>query len=158
KQGYYLIAVMGAGTWTSSGHFIVVWWEDGKVRINDPASTKDARVNGDLDTFKAQVKYYWAIDAREYNKDELGDAVDKLVKAGVINSPDYWKQGKDYSDANVVSLITKAASLCDVDELALACCKLATAGIIDSPSYWDRGKGYTDANVVTLIKKLATLC
>ena len=67
KQGYYLIACMGPGLWTSSGHFVVVWWEDGKVRINDPASTKDARLNGDLQTFRAQVKYYWAIDARNYN-------------------------------------------------------------------------------------------
>lgn len=69
KQGYYLIACMGKGVWTSSGHYIVVWWEDGKVRINDPASTKTARLNGDLTTFKSQVKYYWAIDAREYNKE-----------------------------------------------------------------------------------------
>ena len=70
KEGYYLIACMGKGTWTSSGHYIVVWWEDGKVRINDPASTKTARLNGDMATFRKQVKYYWAIDAREYNKEE----------------------------------------------------------------------------------------
>jgi hypothetical protein len=67
KQGYYIIACMGKGNWTSSGHFVVVWWEDGKVRINDPASTKDARVNGDINTFRAQVKYYWSVDARSYN-------------------------------------------------------------------------------------------
>lgn len=73
KQGYYLIAVMGKGTWTSNGHYIVVWWEDGKVRINDPASTRSDRLNGDLSTFKKQVKYYWAIDAREYNTQEEDD-------------------------------------------------------------------------------------
>ena len=73
KQGYYLIACMGKGLWTSSGHYVVVWWEDGKVRINDPASTKTARLNGDLSTFKSQVKYYWAIDAREYNSKEDDD-------------------------------------------------------------------------------------
>ena len=67
KQGYYLIALMGKGLWTSSGHFVVVWWEDGKVHINDPASTKPARLTGDLTTFKSQVKYYWWIDARKYN-------------------------------------------------------------------------------------------
>ena len=68
KQGDYLIACMGKGTWTSGGHFVVVWWEDGKVRINDPASTKDVRVNGDLSTFKSQVKYYWAVEASAFNK------------------------------------------------------------------------------------------
>lgn len=75
KQGYYLIALMGKGTWTSGGHFVVVWWEDGKVRINDPASTKDSRVNGDLKTFLSQVKYYWCVDAREYNKEEEEDTM-----------------------------------------------------------------------------------
>jgi hypothetical protein len=70
KQGYYLIACMGKGNWTSSGHFVVGWWEDGKVRINDPASTKDSRVNGDLATFKSQVKYYFTVDARSYNNEK----------------------------------------------------------------------------------------
>lgn len=67
KQGYYLIACMGKGLWTSNGHFVVVWWNDGKVYINDPASTRKERLVGDPDLFKAQVKYYWAIDARQYN-------------------------------------------------------------------------------------------
>ncbi len=70
KQGWYLIACMGPGTWTNGGHFVVAWWEDGKVRINDPASTKEARRNGDLQTFRSQVKYYWAVDARHYNKED----------------------------------------------------------------------------------------
>lgn len=73
KEGYYLIACMGKGLWTNSGHYIVVWWEDGKVRINDPASTRTERLNGDLATFKKQVKYYWAVDAREYNKEDEDD-------------------------------------------------------------------------------------
>ncbi len=70
QEGWYLIACMGKGLWTNSGHFVVVWREDGKVRINDPASTKPERENGDLDTFKQQVKYYWAIDARKHNGEE----------------------------------------------------------------------------------------
>ena len=112
KEGWYLIACMGKGNWTASGHFVVVWWEDGWVRINDPASTATARVKGNLDTFKSQVKYYWAVDARKYNKNELAEAVDKLAAAGVINSPDYWKRGKGYSDENVAALLKKVATLC----------------------------------------------
>lgn len=99
KEGWYLIACMGKGHWTSSGHFIVVWWEDGKVRINDPNSTKPDRICGDLSTFKSQVKYYWAIDAREYNKEDddmeyyktINDvpavykpSVQKVIKAGAL--------------------------------------------------------------------------
>lgn len=80
KQGYYLIACMGKGTWTSNGHFVVVWWDDGFIRINDPASTKSVRVKGYAPTFKDQVKYYWAIDAREYNKN--GTVVKSTVTKG----------------------------------------------------------------------------
>lgn len=58
---------MKAGTWTSGGHFIVVWWADGKIRINDPASTKDKRLNGDPTTFRNEAAYYWVVDARAYN-------------------------------------------------------------------------------------------
>ena len=67
KQGYYLIALMKKGTWTGGGHFVVVWWADNKIRINDPASTKDKRLNGDSATFRNEAAYYWVIDARAYN-------------------------------------------------------------------------------------------
>lgn len=75
KEGYYAIALMNKGLWTSSGHFVVLWWQDDKVRINDPASTKDARVNGDIRTFRSQVKYYWLIDARKHNADKEVDEI-----------------------------------------------------------------------------------
>lgn len=68
KEGYYAIALMGKGTWTTGGHFVVLWWEDGKVRIVDPASTRDNRLNGDMKIFCSQACYYWWIDAREFNK------------------------------------------------------------------------------------------
>ena len=45
----------------------MVWWADGKIRINDPASTKDRRVNGDINTFRNEAAYYWVVDARAYN-------------------------------------------------------------------------------------------
>lgn len=87
KKGYYLIAVMGKGLWTTSGHFVVVWWEDGKVRINDPNSTKSDRLNGNLSTFKSQVKYYWAIDARKHN--ENGKAASSKATAKEVDKAKY---------------------------------------------------------------------
>ena len=45
----------------------MVWWADNKVRINDPASTKDKRLNGDPATFFNEATYYWVVDARAYN-------------------------------------------------------------------------------------------
>lgn len=82
KQGYYLIALMNKGTWTTSGHFVLVWWSDDKVRINDPASQKEYRTNGDLYDFRSEVKYYWWVDARAYNnkkEDELDMTVQEFV-------------------------------------------------------------------------------
>lgn len=43
--------------------------------------------------------------------DELADAVDRLYKAGIIDSPEYWKKGRGYSDANTAALIRKVAKL-----------------------------------------------
>ena len=62
-RGDLVIACMGKGTWTSSGHYVLVWKIDGNViYINDPASTKPHRVRGDYAVFKRQVKYYWVIE------------------------------------------------------------------------------------------------
>lgn len=110
KEGYYLIALMNKGLWTSGGHFVVVWWEDGKVRIKDPASTKDARVNGDLRTFKSQVKYYWWVDARNVNNKEEGTEVtqeqfDKLMANWLARreqeEPAEWsKAAREWAEEN----------------------------------------------------------
>lgn len=116
KCGYYLIACMGKGLWTSSGHFIVIWWEDGKVRINDPASTRPERLNGDLNTFKSQVKYYWAIDARNYNKEDddmitqeqfntMMDAY--LAQRAGMDDADWgaeWEEAKQWAESNGIIL------------------------------------------------------
>lgn len=62
-RGDLVIACMGKGTWTSSGHYVLVWKIEGNViYINDPASTKAHRVRGDYAVFKRQVKYYWVIE------------------------------------------------------------------------------------------------
>ena len=69
KQGYYFIALMNKGLWTSSGHFVVLWDIDGsEVKINDPASQRAERnEHSNADTFFSQAKYFWAVDARDYN-------------------------------------------------------------------------------------------
>ena len=97
KKGYYLIACMGKGLWTSNGHFIVVWWEDGKVRINDPNSTKTTRLNGDLNTFKSQVKYYFAIDARKHNADGKAVTDKKTEPAKTVKVEAARSFSKSYS-------------------------------------------------------------
>lgn len=61
-RGNLVIACMGRGLWTSSGHFVLVWKIDGNtIYINDPASTRTVRTQGDYSLFKQQVKYYFMI-------------------------------------------------------------------------------------------------
>ena len=74
-----MIALMKKGLWTNGGHYIGVWWADDKIRINDPASKKTVRLNGDPDTFFSQAKYFWIVDAREYNKEDDDMDVSKLT-------------------------------------------------------------------------------
>lgn len=82
KEGYYFIALMKPGLWTSGGHYVVVWWADDKVRINDPASTRTERLNGDHTAFWSTAKYFWWVDARKHNK---GDELD-MTKAEFLKS------------------------------------------------------------------------
>lgn len=62
ERGDLVIACMGKSIWTSSGHYVTVWDIRGStIYINDPASSKLARTQGDYNTFKKAVKYYWVI-------------------------------------------------------------------------------------------------
>lgn len=79
-RGYWVIALMGPGTWTSGGHYVLVWDWDDKVRINDPNSVKAAKLNGDPGTFKNEVRMYWLVDARDYNRKENDMTKEDVIK------------------------------------------------------------------------------
>ena len=65
-NGNWLIAVMGPGIWTSSGHYIVAYgYKDDMVYINDPASTKAARACNKWSAFLTQVKKIWVVEVPE---------------------------------------------------------------------------------------------
>ena len=70
-NGNLVIACMGKGLWTSSGHYVLVWRIDGNmIYINDPASTRQARTRGNYAVFKQQVKLYWVIQCPADKKEE----------------------------------------------------------------------------------------
>ena len=80
EAGHLVIACMGKGLWTSSGHYVLVWKIQGNtIYINDPASTRSARTQGDYSLFKQQVKYYWVIERPENMKEEP-DMTEKEVR------------------------------------------------------------------------------
>ena len=86
QDGYYLIALMNKGNWTSSGHFVLVWWADNKICINDPNSTRQDRVSGDPYTFRSEVKYYWWVDARAYNRPQKPEIEEEIMTGSEILS------------------------------------------------------------------------
>lgn len=66
KKGNWLIAVMGPGIWTKSGHYIVAYGlKDDMVFINDPASSKAARACNKWCTFLGQAKKIWVVEVPE---------------------------------------------------------------------------------------------
>ena len=81
-KGNLVIACMGKGLWTSSGHYVLVWRIEGNtVYINDPASTRTARTRGDYSLFRQQVKLYWVIEAPKTIKKEEPDMTEKQTQA-----------------------------------------------------------------------------
>ena len=94
-EGYYVIALMGPGTWTKGGHFVLLWGWDDKVRINDPASTRTERLNGDPETFKNEARCYWLVDARAYNRKEEDDDMTKEDVLKIIREYEADKAKQD---------------------------------------------------------------
>ena len=84
-RGDLVIACMGKGNWTRSGHYVLVWKIVGNVvYINDPASTKPVRTRGAYSLFKQQVKYYWVIERPEDMKEDDEMTIEDVKK--YINS------------------------------------------------------------------------
>ncbi|MED9905192.1 MAG: phage tail tip lysozyme [Lachnospiraceae bacterium] len=87
RNGNWIIACMGKGLWTSSGHYIVAYGVDGgMVYINDPASGRADRACNKWQTFISQVKYYWVV--------EVPDSIKKygFVKGGAYRYADFVRE------------------------------------------------------------------
>lgn len=61
EVGNPIICAMGPGDFTTSGHFIVlVGYEDGKIKINDPNSYQNSKKLWSFEKIKDQIKNLWA--------------------------------------------------------------------------------------------------
>ena len=79
QAGNWLIACMGKGLWTNSGHYVVAYgYSGGRVWINDPASTRADRACNLWTLFSSQVKYYWVVDVPE-----------QIRQGGIAKTGDY---------------------------------------------------------------------
>lgn len=62
QAGDPIIAVMGPGDFTSSGHYIVLTaYEDGQLSVNDPNSYRNSEKTWSYETFADQVRNLWVI-------------------------------------------------------------------------------------------------
>ena len=60
ELGNPIICIMGAGDFTTTGHFIVmVGYEDGKIKINDPNSKTNSEQWWDYERIKGQIRNLW---------------------------------------------------------------------------------------------------
>lgn len=114
KKGNWLIACMGKGHWTSSGHYIVAYgYKDGEVYINDPASTRKDRAVNTWYLFKSQVKYYWVVEVPEnikkngivkdgdYPQKDFVREVQMCIKAGIDEIPGKQTLGKTVTVSSI---------------------------------------------------------
>ena len=59
-DGGYVVVCFGKSKWTSGGHYCTLWaYEDGKFKVNDPASSSSNRASGTWDEVnKAKKAFY----------------------------------------------------------------------------------------------------
>lgn len=85
SKGYWAIAIMGKGLWTSGGHFILLYnYSDGYVDVSDSASYSKERAHAKFSTYAAQNYNHtnWMIiDPTQYKlaKAQLAKADKKAV-------------------------------------------------------------------------------
>ena len=81
-RGDLVIACMGPGTWTRSGHYVLAWLiAVYTVCVNDPSGTRPARTRGSWAAFRREVKYYWVLERPETRREEEADMTEEDVKA-----------------------------------------------------------------------------
>lgn len=153
-DGYIVISLQGPGLWTSGGHFILWYSNDGDdVLINDPASTKAARNRNTFSKLKEACRYYWAIKPPEevisLTNSEVLAAIDSAVESkinsilsGTGNVPSDWAKQYWYS-ACLAGLLDGTRPLGYVTREQIATI-LTTAGLCpkkDVPAGFDFSKG-----------------
>lgn len=101
RKGNLVIACMGKGIWTSSGHFILAYGiDDKRVYINDPASKKDMRRCNFIETWQNEVKHYWVIEVPKVKPIQEDDEVVETKKMAILGNdvkvPTIFKDGTNY--------------------------------------------------------------
>lgn len=97
-SGDWVLCCMGKGRWTSSGHFILWYANNGSYAlIRDPNSTKTNRIKAPISTLQNEVKYYWHIKVQNYlgKKEMIEDRIINLF-GKEITSQGILKDGRNF--------------------------------------------------------------
>lgn len=109
EQGKFVLACVGKGIWTSSGHFVLAYkTKDGKVYINDPASEKAMRECNSLTVWQSQVKYYWIIEtggSKPSQKEDDEVVTDRSIEifGKEYSTKGIFKDGSNYLSPKVLA-------------------------------------------------------
>ena len=102
QRGDLVIACMGPGLWTSSGHFILWWNVTGDmVHINDPASTRSEKELAPLERLQREVKYYFICERPEDLREEEDEVRYKTVN-DIPNKNGFQDIVKKLMDAKII--------------------------------------------------------
>ena len=101
-----VICSMKPGLWTRSGHFILLWnVKDGIAYINDPASTKQSRIENSYNYMASQCKQYFCFNKQPLPpKEEVIDEtiysyilIDETIKDNQFLFTDYYIKKSKFS-------------------------------------------------------------
>ena len=108
KAGHWIIACMGKGLWTRSGHFVLWYGMDGNnVLINDPNSTKSNRTKAAHSLFKSQVKYYFLVEVNTKPSISLIGEWSLAIKKGITDGS---HPAKYITREQVIAMLYRAIS------------------------------------------------
>ena len=102
QRGDLVIACMGPGLWTRSGHFILWWKVTGDMaHINDPASNRSDKELAPLERLRREVKYYFICE----RPDDLVEEEDEVRYKKIDDVPeknDFRKIIQKLMDAKII--------------------------------------------------------
>lgn len=123
-KGNWVIACMGPGRWTSSGHFILAYkTENGKVFINDPNSEHASKECANITDFVNEVKYYFVVDLDkeeiELTKEEVKQIVKEVLRGEDTQPSKYAKKSWEKAEADGLVDGTRPQGCATREEVAI---------------------------------------
>jgi len=102
QRGDLVIACMGPGLWTKSGHFILWWKVTGTMaHINDPASSRSEKELAPLERLQREVKYYFICERPDDIVEEEDEVRYKTIN-DVPEKNDFRKIIQKLMDAKII--------------------------------------------------------